>query len=601
MTKNCTQARARPAAAFSAAAGLLLAMLQTVAAVTVQTLPVHAPGFILGTPVSITDETNRFTAILVTNATDTPPFNLAAVKQSQAPAAYGPAAAMPYFTVRFALPVPPENDPEATGPLAGLSPEVWAHNHSPGLETLPNGDVLAVYFSAASSRGASENTNTTRFIQARLRYGAEQWDLPELFCDFDGFNDQSALLWNDQGTIRFFGGGRGMTPALPFKMASSTNNGASWTLTLPLLDHPANDFSPQPINSAFRGVDGEMYLAMDAAGDSSFLWRSPAGVHWHDQGGRTGARHSTIIPLDDRGTLLSIGGKNNSVNGWTPQNISTNGGVTWSSNQATPFPALGGNQRPSLIRLANGHLFYVSDSYIRKSGKSPEGWTLGQGAFVAISTNSGANWHFKMLPVTLPHQEDRHFGTVGYVTARQAPNGVIHLLTSMTQPCLHYELNEAWVFSDTGNQPAEATGGTVTSFTENYPSGKIRACWSARLCPHGRYLLNGPETDYYENGQKQHEVTYVNGWKDGLETYWLADGRKVWDWSHDVQQHRSVWTQYWPDGRKKSESTWNTLPTARDLPRTFPGWVADGPATLWNADGTVKFTGAFANGLLVKK
>jgi hypothetical protein len=601
MAKNRTQAGACPAAAFSAAAGLCLALVQTTTAATDQTIPVRAPGFVLGAPASITDGTTKFTAALVPNNPDALPYHLAAIKQSPQPAGYGPKAATPYFTVRFALPVPPENDPDATGPLAGLSPDVWAHNHSPGLEILPNGDALAVYFSAANSRGASENTNTTRFIQARLRYGAEQWDLPELFCDFDGFNDQSALLWNDQGTIRFFGGGRGVTPMLPFKMASSTNNGASWTLTLPQLDRPANDFTPQPINSAFRGADGAMFFAMDAAGDSSFVWRSPDGIHWHDQGGRTGARHSTVVPLDNHGTLLAIGGKNNSVNGWTPQNISTNGGVTWSTNQATPFPALGGNQRPSLIRLANGHLFYVSDSYIRKSGKSPDDWTLGQGAFVAISTNNGANWHCKMLPVTLPHHEDKHFGTVGYVTARQAPNGVIHLLTSMTQPCLHYELNEAWVFSDAGDQLAEAFGGRIQQFTENYSSGKTRASWSARICPHGRYLLNGLETDYYENGQKQHEVTYVNGWKDGAETYWLADGRKVWAWAHDVQQHRSVWTQYWPDGRKKSESTWNTQPMARDLSRTFPGLVADGPATLWNADGSVQFTGSFTNGLLVKK
>ncbi len=35
------------------------------------------------------------------------PFNQASVKQSTAPALLGPGEAKPYFTVRFALPVPP--------------------------------------------------------------------------------------------------------------------------------------------------------------------------------------------------------------------------------------------------------------------------------------------------------------------------------------------------------------------------------------------------------------------------------------------------------------------------------------------------------------
>jgi len=49
-------------------------------------------------------------------------------------------------------------------------------------------------------------------------------------------------------------------------------------------------------------------------------------------GGRTGGRHSVIMPLDDQGNLLSIGGKNSSVDGWSPRNVSTYRGATWSSS-----------------------------------------------------------------------------------------------------------------------------------------------------------------------------------------------------------------------------------------------------------------------------
>jgi hypothetical protein len=565
-----------------------------------ETILVRAAGLRLENETSIGIGTNRMELALDPSNGAALPFSQSAVKQSSNPARLGPIPEKPYFTVRFALPVPPENVPGGSpGALAGIDANVLAHNHSPGFEILPNGDALAVWFSAKDSRGASENTNTTRFVQARLRYGSEQWDLPELFLDLENLNDQSGLLWNDGGTLRFFGGGRGVTPMLPFKLATSTNNGATWRLSLPQLDQSAQDFTPQPINSAFRGANGAMYFAMDAEADESFLWRSgDGGIHWQQMPGRTGARHSTIVPLDDKGTLLSIGGKNNSVNGWTPQNISTNFGVNWRESTASPFPALGGNQRPSLIRLANGHLFYASDSYIRKSGKSPENWKLGQGTFVAISTNNGVSWHFKKLPVELPHHEDKHFGTLGYATARQAPNGVIHLLTTMTQPCLHYELNEAWIFSDLGDIAPETAAGEIKKFSEKFPNGKIRSRWSARICPNGRYLLDGRERDFYESGMKQHEVTYASGRKIGEETFWSPEGKKIWRWTHDLKNNRGVWTHYWPNGRKRIESTWNTKPEARDLQRSFFGLVAEGLVNEWNENGTPARTYSFTKGIL---
>src|SRR6185436_21084132 len=141
--------------------------------------------------------------------------------------------------------IPPDNSTNTSGTLTGLDPMVLAHNHSPGFEILPNGDALAIYFSAKNSSGASEREPATRFVQARLRFGAEQWDPPELFFDSKDYNDQSALLWRDGNTIRFFGGGR--ENPVPFKLATSTDNGATWTVRLPLIDRPVTDCTPQPI------------------------------------------------------------------------------------------------------------------------------------------------------------------------------------------------------------------------------------------------------------------------------------------------------------------------------------------------------------------
>ena len=526
-------------------------------------------------------------------------FNQAAVRQGTEQARFGSDPKQPYFNVRLALPIPPDNSTNISGALTGMDPMVLAHNHSPGFEILPNGDALAVYFSARNSSGSGEREARTCFIQARLRHGAEQWDPPELFFDSKDYNDQSGLLWTDGNTIRFFGGGREVSPWLPFRMATSTDNGATWTLSLPVLDKPAADHTPQPIVNAFRGANGAIYFAMDAEEDNSFLWRSTdGGVHWHDMGGRTGTRHSTIIPLDDKGHLISLGGKNAGINGWTPMNTSEDWGATWSASKPSPFPALGGNQRPCSIRLASGHLIYVSDSYHRSEGKSPEGWPHGMGAFVAISTNNGASWHMKRLPVTLPHEKDNKSGTLGYATVRQAPNGVIHVLATMTHPCLHYEFNEAWVFSNAGDLTPESNGGKIRAYRENFANGSPRITWSARLCSDGRYLLDGVERSFHSNGKPEHEATYINGRKSGTETLWAADGTKLWTWTHQPQSNTATWTHYWPNGKKRVESQWNTNPQIEKANRRFFGLIADGASRQWNAEGKPTQTYNFANGVL---
>ena len=568
---------------------------------------VRASGFTLGSNHAFTDGTNQHTLVLDMAGSPARPFNQSAVKQSTAPALLGPDPRTPYFTVRFAMPIPPENATNNVAVLAGLDPQVFTHNHSPGFEILPNGDALAVYFSTPP--GKAEADPSTSFIQARLRYGAEDWDLPELFFKTENFNDQSGLLWNDDGKIWFFGGGRGLSDWVPFKIATSIDNGATWSLSLPQLDKPAESYTAQPITSMFRSGTGvppvrtgkmpvPLYFAMDGEGAASFLWRSTdEGIHWHDRGGRTGGRHSVIVPLDDQGSLLSIGGKNASVNGWSPENVSTNWGASWSMSRPSHFPPLSTAQRPSLIRLASGNLLYVGESYLHKADRpAPADWKFGDNCFVALSTNNGASWHIKPLPVQLPGNQRTNHPTLGYVTARQGPNGVIHILTTITQPCLHYELNEAWIGSDAGDIAPETGGGPSKSFTENFPDGKPRVKWSARISTHGRYLLEGTETSYYENGRVEHEVTYAAGRKTGEEHFLAPDGKRLWTWSHDLKNHRSVWTQFWANGKKKIESTWNTRPEARDLKRSFFGLVANGLVRQWNEDGTLKFQGSFVNG-----
>ena len=426
--------------------------------------------------------------------------------------------------------------------------------------------------------------------------------MPELFFYTHGGNDQSGLLWNDNGKIWFFGGGRYISDYVPFRIATSTDNGASWTFSIPQLDSIATNYTAQPIVNAFRDPSGAIYMAMDGKDSRSFLWRSTdEGKTWHDMGGRTGGRHSTIVPLDDKGTLLSIGGKNANVDGWSPQNISHDWGATWSESVASPFPPLGSVQRPCLIKLASGNLLFVSDSYMHKKKIAPPtGWKYGNDAFVAISKDNGKTWRIKTLPVQLPQRHRPPYGSLGYSTVRQAPNGVIHLLTTAGYPPIHYEFNEAWVWSDAADVTPESSGGEVKNFSEKYSDGKLKSTWSARICPNGRYLLHGELIDYYPDGSKQHQALYENGRKTGQETYWSKYGDIEWMWQRDLKKKQGIWTQYWPNGNKKVESVWNIKPEARDLKREFNGYVADGPSKHWDENGNLVETYQFKNGILVE-
>jgi antitoxin component YwqK of YwqJK toxin-antitoxin module len=106
--------------------------------------------------------------------------------------------------------------------------------------------------------------------------------------------------------------------------------------------------------------------------------------------------------------------------------------------------------------------------------------------------------------------------------------------------------------------------------------------------------------DYYRDGTKQHQVTYKNGRKTGKETFWSPDGKKIWRWQRDLKNNRGIWTHYWPNGKKKTESEWNINPEARDLKRHFFGYVTEGPSRHWNEQGELVASYHFVSGTLAE-
>ena len=270
-----------------------------------------------------------------------------------------------------------------------------------------------------------------------------------------------------------------------------------------------------------------------------------------------------------------MGGKNSDIDGYMPKVISKDGGKTWEKRK-TPFAALSSNQRPSLLRLAGGRLFFAGDFQDRE-GKQPGG-IKERGSYVALSDDDGQTWTIKPLLGTQPHEDGKlESATIGYSGARQAPNGVIHLITTMNRPNLHFEMNEAWILDKhaTRDDPMAPTSSgplvNVKQHEEKHPNGQARLTWSAGKGSDGRYLLEGTEVWYYDNGQRQHETTYERGVKVGKETYWSREGKVEWTWEHQPDGS-AVWTQFWSNGQKKSVSNW----------RNF---MCDGVATCWDASG----------------
>ena len=97
-----------------------------------------------------------------------------------------------------------------------------------------------------------------------------------------------------------------------------------------------------------------------------------------------------------------------------------------------------------ILRLQSGRLFFAGD-FQQISGKAPAGITE-RGSYVALSDDDGLTWRIKRVALARPHygkDPKRAPTTLGYCIAAQAPNGVIHLTTSMSHPALHFEMNEA--------------------------------------------------------------------------------------------------------------------------------------------------------------
>jgi len=331
-------------------------------------------------------------------------------------------------------------------PHGMYGPVFASHNHAPGVTVCPNGDILAAWFSTVTE-------GNREMVQAagRLRWGSDEWEPASLFWDAPDRNDTGTGLWYDgKNTIYHFAGcsfAAASHSALAIR--SSTDSGATWSG--PRLIQPEFRRGQGPSGSIFRMRDDTIALTADFGG--SVLWLSDdETLSWRRSEGHTAGIHGGVAQLDD--CRLIAFGRGGDIDGMMPKSMSTNLGKTWHYS-ASAFPGIGGQQRLVLLKLKEGPLFFASYAnegtmITDASGKNRKV----RGLFAAVSEDGGITWPYKRLVTDdgpgravestagglfVMSQSNAEYR--GYMTCCQAPNKVIHLLTSRE----HYAFNLAWL------------------------------------------------------------------------------------------------------------------------------------------------------------
>ncbi|QHN03010.1 SUMF1/EgtB/PvdOfamily nonheme iron enzyme [Granulicella sp. WH15] len=456
----------------------------------------------------------------------------------------GPDLSKPWYHTHEMFPNLQGKDMPGVGWKLGIASGIGINYHNSAIQILPNGDAIAAYYNTPDREDDPDQT----VLIMRRRAGSEEWDMPEAFPQFADAALAAPVFWNDTthpGKIWLFWGFPRLIGAGPFCYAISNDNGATWSpVIFPYFPNPIGRYVSQPINSIVRAKDGTIYIPTDSTGrDSdgngsvSAVWATKdEGKTWYDTGGRTAGRHTTIV-MAKNGDILGFGGKNSNIEGRMPLARSTDGGKTWTKSK-TPFDQLLSGERPSVIRLASGRLFFVADynptnqKHIHKDG-----------SYVALSDDDGATWTMKKLPSDVL--------TVGYTTATQGPDGIIHVVTSKNKPDYEIELNEAWVLDKnaSGDTGASATVAKAKKFTEG------KTVWSAGVASDGRVLLDGPESFFYANGKPMWSVDFKAGRKVGEEKYLLPDGTPVWTKRYS-DDGTWTWDNFDRTGKRVATSHW---------------------------------------------
>lgn len=385
---------------------------------------------------------------------------------------------------------PPAAGPFFAGPIPFVKAPIdpgeafYSHNHQPSITWLPNGDLLAIWYSTKEETGTELTV-----LASRLHQGGSVWDPASVFFKVENHNMHGSAIFHDgKGTLHHF---NGIAPAgakgwakLAMLHRSSADNGITWTT--PRAVAPAFEKRHQVISGTIQASDGTLIQPCDAVpggeGGTALQLSRDAGITWSDPGadqsapsfkpdtpglGTIAGIHAGVAELGD-GRLLALG-RGDTIGDRMTMSRSTDLGITWTYS-ASPFPPIGGGQRLALLRLREGPLLLVSFTCTGRQKARSRGMEFpradgssfrGYGMFAALSDDDGATWPVRKLltPGVGTFDGGAWTGTftatpdnaehAGYLAATQTPDGIIHLLSS----ALHYQFNSVWLRQAATAQP----------------------------------------------------------------------------------------------------------------------------------------------------
>lgn len=312
--------------------------------------------------------------------------------------------------------------------LPGVPKDSWGpifsqHNHFTAVTVCPNGDVLFAWYTTVSEEGRECAQAATR-----LRAGTDQWDTPDTFLTVGDCNTHAPVLLRDGNVIHHF-----FTQSLAGWddaadcMRTSKDNGATWSPSRIILRREDPLRMSQPC-SAYVSKTGKLVLAVDGdfghrdervmvSADQGKTWTVGKGDMRKAAGGKY-VIHPAIVERKDGSILTFLRGQHP-----MPALASKDDGATWDPVE-TPFPGISVGQKAIALRLASGAMLLCSFDNKKE--------VVGGGTFAALSDDDGKTW-----PVIRKVE-----GVGGYMSAAQAPNGVIYLVGSNVA-CVAF--NEAWL------------------------------------------------------------------------------------------------------------------------------------------------------------